>query len=509
MVIDFIVFLKKSRFILLLLLSLVNYAFAQPGGGGGLDINSFYNANGSLISRTDTSLHIIAFLLEDSTVESPILAQLEETYIFGKKVSNSSSEIHCNLPPGNIRLYIIYQKDTMLLDLIGIIDENGAGIHDYMDSIVIQPGYYRYRRDIIGNFPTGEGYTERQNRLQQISHGLTPRTLRLLTNTNVIKFQDELDIAELTVNNRRSVFFLEEGISNYHSKKNNKAITSINKSIALGLKIEDKIEAYLWLYRIYIEEDANDQRVDALAKLLSLNLSLNDSDLQAHLFQRLNAVINANLKTNGVNDDIISDLQYITQSIPVSYKSHTFWSEYHYWSEYAQLYALLGNASYWNGDLKYAINCWLKAEALGFKNNRERINLDSIIQKHPDLAELHLLKAISLLNRGVKAMHTNQYDGSYKQKSFYQSVLKEVTIAENKGSNDFKINMLKALVFSKILKTEEALNQINIAINKNSNYARLFLYRFEIRVKLGLAVANDWKDADMVTFTTLIENKSW
>ena len=69
--------------------------------------------------------------------------------------------------------------------------------------------------------------------------------------------------------------------------------------------------------------------------------------------------------------------------------------------------------------------------------------------------------------------------------------------------------MIKTLVLSKMGDNKKALDQINLAINSNSSYARLFLYRFEIRVKLGIATENDWEDADMISFMTLTKLRNW
>lgn len=139
----------------------------QPGGGGGIQIEKIIDKNLQLISKSDPELKITRFLLgTDSTHKVLQLYSAEAKYHY----RTNGKPNHIFLPPyiylptfksknakrtsvPNQRIMLIYKKDTMIIDFIDILMENGAGYTDYIEVLKLYPGYFTCYRNIRNRLP--------------------------------------------------------------------------------------------------------------------------------------------------------------------------------------------------------------------------------------------------------------------------------------------------------------------------------------------------------------------
>lgn len=112
---------------------------AQPGGGGGIEIGGYYDQYGKPI-HNDPLLEVRIFRLKEISISS----EMWETFKSNLFTLRNDNHRGTNCDDDNQRLMIVYKNDTMVLDVIGIIGENGAGIVHRLDRIVFMPGYHRY-----------------------------------------------------------------------------------------------------------------------------------------------------------------------------------------------------------------------------------------------------------------------------------------------------------------------------------------------------------------------------
>jgi hypothetical protein len=142
--------------IFVLLTVMTNSVMAQPGGGGGLQVMKIYDADGVMISKSDTGLRIRQYILsgKNNRVKREIMPDgMNSRFNYANKVYT-----HIFLPPyilqknqrkaaPNQRVQLLYNNDTMTIDFIGIIGENPAGNTDHMERINFKPGYFKSYRN--------------------------------------------------------------------------------------------------------------------------------------------------------------------------------------------------------------------------------------------------------------------------------------------------------------------------------------------------------------------------
>lgn len=146
---------KSSIWVYLMTLFLCLLALlvtAQPGGGGGLNISAIYNMGGELMEMNSPHFKMNHFVLGKNGKKVE--------YIFDtlqKETSNyyTSGRKWLYLPPDylesekkcpNQRLEIIYKKDTMTIDFIGISMNHAQGASEQIDAIYFFPGKYKMHR---------------------------------------------------------------------------------------------------------------------------------------------------------------------------------------------------------------------------------------------------------------------------------------------------------------------------------------------------------------------------
>ena len=150
--------IKRPITLLLLLPFSVFQLYAQPiSDYGSLSIKGFYSNKLQKINiLTNASLQIRTFILHGNKV-------FKETKVFPMDSKHSQKELinkdvplkipsHNDGPrtqespeyETNARVSIVYQMNTMIIDFEGILNRQLFGIPDEIDSVVIQPGYFKY-----------------------------------------------------------------------------------------------------------------------------------------------------------------------------------------------------------------------------------------------------------------------------------------------------------------------------------------------------------------------------
>ncbi len=186
------IIITMSRFaVLALFLFSKTLVSAQPGGGGGLCIGGFYDKQRQKIDIfTDKNIEIRSFGLQNGKLlyESKLF-QYQPANYKGKPQTDfcllkNIEDREPNDRQNDQRLYIKYKGETMVLDLLNIMGENGMGNHDEMDSVVVHSGYFCYDRDVKARYLRQErGGETRKN----TKNGLTPNTQTFLIGKNILK----------------------------------------------------------------------------------------------------------------------------------------------------------------------------------------------------------------------------------------------------------------------------------------------------------------------------------
>jgi hypothetical protein len=190
-------------------ISLATSLFAQPGGGGGLNISyitEFFTAD--TLQPNDPKLRIRQHVLDrrcekilytfpgspvgdrDNNAFDRKTIYLPHTYDEGKA--------H---PALNQRLEILYGVDTMVIDFVGISGENGAGRTDQMDEIRFTPGYFRLHLMQSERFDScwamRPQFPDQLDKLREdLGKGITPSTMNNLMAWNILDkaFNPRMDI---------------------------------------------------------------------------------------------------------------------------------------------------------------------------------------------------------------------------------------------------------------------------------------------------------------------------
>jgi hypothetical protein len=178
-----------TLFTVFFILSFVNKTYSQPGGGG-LQIFFIHDRNGVLIDKKDTALKVRRFILsgkkQQYITEREFIPTAMDLDPYG--IANMD-KTHIFLPPyarkknGKTRipnqgLELIYKEDTMRIDFIGVIGENGSGYSDRVERIGMMTGYFQYHRKLLPSPDTSLGF--RVYIQAQLHHGLDYNNLHIL-----------------------------------------------------------------------------------------------------------------------------------------------------------------------------------------------------------------------------------------------------------------------------------------------------------------------------------------
>ncbi|NII28546.1 hypothetical protein HB364_25915 [Pseudoflavitalea sp. X16] len=535
-----------NRNFLFLLLLFTGQLYGQPGGGGGLIINNLYNDKLDKIDLlTDTSLKIRTFILAGEKI-------YQETFLYPKLLKGySKARINgrasgFSLPStadidensysdagSNQRMYIIYKKDTMMIDMIGIMGQNGMGFRDGIDSLVIQRGYFKYYRSKQdSNTYTNEGGHDRNSAL--LRNGLTLYTVKQLPANGYLEYQPGIDLSFLSDKDlpasyylKRATYYLqnnqpepafadiEKGIEKNNGTKNCEILYLLSSAYTQTLEYEKAIEnislainckTYKWQEDWESKVQNYRTRIELFIKLGKYDKALADySTMCAVSKGSTNANIDrANFKMKYLKDykGAIDDLKTTIEEIPDNHLNDRPQGV----SEYCDTYFTLARAEYLDGDKKSAFRHWLKAEEFGYNHSSADhpvIHFDSIISQHPKAPELYLARALAHFHRGP---YLGWGDDT---KNCFNNALDNINKAEELGLKDYRINMYRASVFNQLKKYNEAMKEIDRAIAKNNTDPRCFLVRYEIRDNLGQTKWGDSNDTDIKRYRMLSEHWEW
>jgi tetratricopeptide (TPR) repeat protein len=155
----------------------------------------------------------------------------------------------------------------------------------------------------------------------------------------------------------------------------------------------------------------------------------------------------------------------------------------------------LAQAKYAVGNRTEAATHFLRAMecGLGRTNGGAEITayLDTIIQQYP-AAEIYAARGLAHHGRA-------QYLGwGEATMATFALAITDFDRAEQLGFADYRINWFRAQSLSESKKHTAALNEINIAIEKNPNIAFCYGLRYQIRQQLGQARYGDKNDPDIL-----------
>jgi tetratricopeptide (TPR) repeat protein len=503
---------------------------AQPGGGGGLCIKHFYDKKGREIDIfTDKNFEIRSFVLKKNRIlyESAIFETQQNAYkALQKQNPNAAKGKHdfCllseieGLEPddreNDQRLYIRYKDGPMILDLLNIRGENGMGSHDEMDSVVIEVGHFRYDRNVETRYLRQE---KDKNFRKMIQNGLTPSTKKILSETKILEIEKKLDTEFLAEKNLPASYFVHQARSFLKNKTPKPAFEALQQAIFKNKNVKDcPISLLLCEYYTQIADynAAIAQITDGLtckigkyadaetnyrtrinlylktgqyaAALADYNTMLDRSDEPFYILMERN-----DFKMRYTKDYLgaANDMKKLLKELKEEDEGKEDYIGF------SRPYYALAQAEYRMGNRTEATTHFLRAMecGLGRTNGGTEIvaQLDTIIQQY-SAAELFVARGLAHHGRA-------QYLGwgEATMTAFAQAIL-DFDRAEQLGFADYRLNWFRAQSLSESKKHAAALNEINIAIQKNPNAAACYGLRYSIRQQLGQSRYGDKNDPDIV-----------
>ena len=514
--------------------------WAQPGGGGGLYIGGLYSSQSdSICILTDPSLHIRTFLLKDDNI-------YKETFLYQdllKKNEHHWYQGGFKLPPkrelgeeayreSDQRMYIVYRKDTMIIDFIGVNGGNAMGLVDYMDSLAIQKGYFTcYVTRKEGNSYVRPDY---EDNFMLFKNSLTTSNVPNLICRSRLVYNPNIDLAFLREENLPASFYykranwylqkdqvelafpdIQTGVKKNNdtidqeaaglfcaaytkTKQYDKAIDIITTAIKNNGKVlEEKQKAQIDNYRTRIELYIQVKEYGKALADYNKVVALSSTDKEVPLMDRAYFMLDYLHDYMGV----ISEVRASINAIAPNHLSDR--PQGH--SEYCEEYFLLALAEYRAGEKAAAWKHWLKAEEFGYgqtSGDYAVIHFDSIIRMNATVPELYLARGLAHYKRGAYLGWGRETD------SVFNNALQDINKAAALGMKDYRINMYRATVLKLLKKNRDALKEVNLAIAKNNNDPRCFLLRFEIRANLGQTKPGG-VDADIKKYQELSNQWIW
>ncbi len=178
------VFLRRFFSLTLMLFLFIGQPWAQPGGGGGLRILQIYDREGKLLTRENPTIMIKHYALSDNgtKIKFQIPDSISDHYRFYDRASTFMF-----LPPHirqgrkskalpNQRICLIQDTDTMTIDFMDIINENGAGHSDMVKIIQFRSGYYKNYRNPAVKIENFGLKKERSEILMALMNGINVQT---------------------------------------------------------------------------------------------------------------------------------------------------------------------------------------------------------------------------------------------------------------------------------------------------------------------------------------------
>jgi hypothetical protein len=166
--------------ILLIELMLLNIAQAQPGGGGGLNIRHYYAKDNNKIICIDSLIAVKQYSISGSR---KVINQVNTNGFLLAMNYNYAGKYEHN-QTNNRRLLICYKRKKMIIDFMNLMQENGAGYTQTMDSIVFDNKHWVCKLNT--------DYVQSKTNIlsttidQKLQNGLTTHSTKVLLETSVL-----------------------------------------------------------------------------------------------------------------------------------------------------------------------------------------------------------------------------------------------------------------------------------------------------------------------------------
>ncbi len=528
--------------------TLAVYCQPTPRGGGGLAINGIYNSSLDSIIYTD-SLEVRSFILRDGKVyretfyyqeRSPRsnVFYLEPTNAYDWKLGRYENE-EDRYQDSQQCLFITYRKDTMLIDFIGILPESDYPdmTVGYMDSIVVQPGYFKFYEnkfiDALWNLNQATYQLELNEEVNTEWNkiGITPSSIEKLKEQGYLEYESTINTDFLNEENYDIMHFFKKGDYYLSVGEYQKAIDCLTK---VDGKMEDE-EMNCWVTIKLCEAYGNSGMFEMAIETITKNINCqNNMYHQPHENYLLRAKWNkaagdyksaiadydsALVKKNyndytgsvtsakaramivlGDYEGAFGILEELVENDLERIKEHNATSKFK--SKYDSsisdelmrkkpfCHFLMGWAKYHLGDTLSAYQFFFwglegQMEPSAYFNKDEHLaylnwqyeTFDSLAKVQPTRSEWYLLKALVIMcleNRGYIGIWTDSME------LYLEQSLKDIDRAEALGANNYRLNYYRSFLLTELGRHKEALEKIDAAIKQEKKDPRLYYHRFHL-----------------------------
>lgn len=270
--------MSKRILIVFLFQIIIQSTFAQPGGGGGTRILNILDYNGKPILKGDTNLQILHYALSNNEKKQKFQIPPEQnnkhnfydkyhTFFYLPPYIQSNKKI-TYIP--NQRLILIYLNDTMTIDFIGVLRDNGAGNSDVVTNIYFKSGYYKsYRRP----WEKIEGFGEKKERVEILNamyNGINTNTEYLLVAWGLLKHIPDPNFEIKRLERSRKSCIEEIIISPYYRLcENNITIQDSTINLQSGLFFDNSKDTTILHYCYYFSFNYRSTNQNSEVKLAS------------------------------------------------------------------------------------------------------------------------------------------------------------------------------------------------------------------------------------------------
>lgn len=472
-------------FILIIFSFVIHISKAQPGGGGGLEIYSLFDANLNKLSIRKNEISVRAFGIEatygdeSSQISHEIELKKSDTILLAP-VSNLNFEYNSQNSLC-LRLLFVYKGDTSIVDFNNVIGANGAGWILHIDSLLLTHGYKSY------NYVANDSVVVKQKNKIDISFLNEGKLMQSYYCSKA------LDAIRLNSNEAAINYLLiAEGKKNTFGIIEKRFLTEINYRLANAYYNIGDYEKFETRARAGLKLDPTDY--DYYKLLIQVQIKLNKlddaSNTYALAFKNLRSPIHDferiirydwalfNIRQTHNYDTVINVYKKLVEPSEKTYYYPGHKESFR--GSYEDYYFMLGLAEYSKGVFAPAYSHWLTAMELGYGSAYYYYSVahfDSIVKQHPNEAMPNLLNAIALYK-------SSPYQGS-KDKLLLNDALINIEKAEKLNLNIPSLYYWKAKVLFGLRKYSETLELINSTISIDKKNPKHYELRASIWRELG------------------------
>lgn len=492
---------------------------AQPGGGGGLMIRSIITWKpGDDPRARPYTLRQFCISCGTGTGAQEVLFEVEGNPNY---LSPASSIYHSR---GTVtdcrRLMLTAGQDTMLLDIIGLAGENGAGHIPSMDTLQLIPGHWRWYTDYfpLGNNQPLPDYYELKQR------GFTGAILGALIERGIAEQVESSAFSFLSEDRLTSSFLMNRAAGKLRNQKYSEARKDILKALDRPCRKEDTAQ----LYNMLSECDRVDNNYPEAIKNLSRSIELEAIDYRyyhrAELYALAGDTVNAlqdissfisfsdepELARRGAASFLIMNLGLYEKAEEMMH--HAFYKQpveernpwYGTLSWYNDECFLLALAQYYQGKEKEAFDHWLLAMELGYGQTSSPYaveHFDTLIRRHPQVPELYLCRAMALYKR-------SPYNNAVPGKVLLQQGYDDTVRAEELGMEDFRVFLFRAMILEQLDMNDEGIKAIERSIKMAPGEIRNYRFRYMLRTNMGQTIWGNHNDPDQIIIQEMMKKGS-